>query len=157
MNGNHYKTFGINYNIMEESIIHERINDIIMEYSQLKEMENCDIEFLSLNDKGDIKVTIIGRDTGEGNVSWSRREIAERVIRFTEPLDFISDTITYPQVFGLHSKDIALDDLKMAYFDIYGYLVLDRDGGMEKFTVKDKNVEAVKEVLRVKLGKKFKG
>ena len=142
---------------MEESIIHERINDIIMEYSQLKEMENCDIEFLSLNDKGDIKVTIVGRDNGMGNVSESRREIAERTIRFTEPLDFITDTITYPQVFGLHSKDIALDDLKMAYFDVYGYLILDRDGGMEKFTVKDKNVEAVKEVLRVKLGKKFKG
>ena len=143
---------------MEESIIHERINDIIMEYSQLKEMENCDIEFLSLNDKGDIKVTIIGRDNGVGNVSESRREIAERTIRFTEPLDFITDTITYPQVFGLHSKDIALDALKIAYFDIYGYLILDHvDGSMEKFTVKDKNVEAVKEVLRVKLGKKFKG
>jgi len=27
---------------------------------------------------------------------------------------------------------------------------------MEKFTVKEKNVDAVKEILKVKLGKKFK-
>jgi hypothetical protein len=142
---------------MEEAIIHERINDIIAEYSQLKELENCDVEFLSLNDKGDIKVTIIGRDTGIGNVSDSRREIAERTIRFTEPLDFISDTIFYPGVFGTHSKDIALEALRIAYFDIYGYLILEHtDGSMEKFTVKEKNVDAVKEILKVKLGKKFK-
>ena len=135
------------YQLMEKRI--EQIND---EFAQLPQMDGCDITLETIGDKGDVKVTVVGNPDRPG-----RRKTAEKVFALHESLDSISDIFDYPDTFTPRSKDIGLKGLKMAYFDSLGYLMVERDGGTDKFKVKDSQKLEVTMILKEKLGNKFKG
>jgi len=128
--------------------IQNRIDAIIAEYAQLPEMENCELS-LEAKDNGDVDVILTGL-TKSG-----RKNIAERTIGAKEDLSFIADTIRYPDYIGRQSKDIFAKSVKMAYFDIDGYLVVDRkDGTTERTKIKEKHREEItKKLLSVLDGK----
>lgn len=131
--------------------IQERINQILDEYAQLPQIENCEPPELEvINEKGDIKVTIFGY-THDG-----RKKIAEKIIASTDSLEWIADTFNYPDYIGRQSKDIATEGLKMAHFDRDGNLIIVRDDSTEKFKIKEKHREEIVSNLKAKLGKKLK-
>lgn len=137
--------------IMNEQI-QERIDQILSEYAQLTEMGECEPPELEvMNEKGDIKVTIFGY-THDG-----RKKIAERLIKSTDSLEWISDTFAYPDYIGRQSKDIAPEAVRDAYFDQLGNLMVDHnDGSVEKFKIKERHREEITTKLKDKLGKKLK-
>jgi hypothetical protein len=137
---------------MTEMEIQERISQINEEYAQLKELINCEPPiFEAIGESGDIKVTIVGY------CKDGRKMSAEKVIKHNESLDWISDTFSYPAHIGLHSKDIALNGLECAYFDKFGYLMVEHDLSTEKYTIKpEEKRQEITELLKTKLGKKLK-
>jgi hypothetical protein len=132
--------------------IQNRIQAIIDEYSQLPQSEFCEPPmFEVLNEEGDIKMTLAGV------TSFGTRKTAEKVILATDDLSTISDTFRYPEYIGRQSKDIASDAVKIAYFDHYGYLIVEYiGGGTERFKIKEKHREEIIEKLKNNLGKKLK-
>jgi len=134
------------YQMMEKRI--EQINE---EFAQLSQMEGCEMTLETIGDKGDVKVTIIGKPDKP-----HRRNIVEKIFALHESLESISDIFGYPDTFTPRSKDIALKGLRMAYFDELGNLMVERDGGTDKFKVKDSQKLEVTMILREKLGSKFK-
>lgn len=130
---------------MEEYIMN-RINQIMDEYAQLKNLTDYDLTLEAIGNSGDVNITL-----KKGLITF------ERTIGYKEPLDFIADTFTYPDTFHPRSKDIALDTLKIAYFNELGRLVVEHDDSTEIFKVKDAQREEVKSILKEKLGNKFKG
>ena len=133
--------------------IKERMQDIINEYAQIVH-DIGDISLEHVGEDGDIKV-LLSKTTDKGN------RTAERVIAYDEPLDFISETFYYPNTFTPRSRDMSLEDVKMAYFNEFGDLIVVREssyfGTTEGFKVKHEQKDEVAEILKVKLGKKFKG
>ena len=129
--------------------IKERMQDIINEYAQIVH-DIGDISLEHVGEDGDIKV-LLSKTTDKGN------RTAERVIAYDEPLDFISETFHYPNTFTPRSKDMSLEGLVMAYFNDFGELIVERKDTLESFKVKSEQMDEVAEILRVKLGKKFKG
>jgi hypothetical protein len=99
----------------------------------------------AVGEKGDVKVTL-----------KKQGATFERTIKHDEPLDFISDTFFYPDTFSHHSKDISLHRLRMAYFNEFGRLVVERDDTTEVFKVQDRHRDKVTEILKEKLGKHFR-
>jgi len=130
---------------MDEFIMN-RIKEIMDEYSQLQELDKYDLSLEAVDDKGDVMATL-----KKGKTTF------ERLIHHDEPLDFISDTFEYPEYITPNSKDISLKGLKMAYFNEFGRLVVERTDTVEVFKVQDRHKERVTEILRNKLGKYFKG
>ena len=134
--------------------IKERMLDILSEYAQIIQDIEHEVTLEHVGEGGDIKV-LLSKATNYGN------RTAERVIGYDEPLDFISETFHYPNTFTPRSKDISLEDVKMAYFNEFGDLIVVREsscfGTTEGFKVKHEQKDEVAEILKVKLGKKFKG
>lgn len=129
---------------MEEYIMN-RINQIMDEYAQLKNLADYDLTLEAVGNSGDVNVTL-----KKGLVTF------ERTIGLKEDLSFISDTFSYSDTFHPRSKDIALNTLKIAYFNELGKLVVEHDDSTEVFKVKDAQREEVKSILKEKLGNKFK-
>ncbi len=129
---------------MEEHIMN-RIKEIMEEYSTLPQLDRYDLSLEAIGDKGDVNVTL-----KKGNT------VFERTIKHDEPLDWISDTFEYPEYITPNSKDISLHGLKMAYFNEFGRLVVERTDTVEVFKVQDRHKERVKDILKEKLGNKFK-
>jgi hypothetical protein len=133
---------------MTEMEIQQRITDIINEYSQLKQFDDCDLTLEVMDQQGNIKVSIASLKRPN---DW-----AERVITPTESLDFITDTFNYPNTYSVRSKDIVPKSVKLAYINSWGDLVVLHDDSEEIFKIKSTNkIEAEKE-LTLKLGSKFK-
>ena len=145
---------GLTLKEMDEyyQMMERRIEEINEEFAQLPQMDGCDLTLETVGTKGDIKATIIGNPERQ-----NRRKIAEKVFALHEPLDSIREVFGYPDTFTPRSKDIALKGLKMAYFDEWGNLIVERDGTTEKFRVKDYQKLEVTMILKEKLGSKFKG
>ena len=122
-----------------------RIQEISDEYAQLKELDRYDLTLEAIGDKGDVKVTL-----------KKQGATFERTIKHDESLDFISDTFYYPDTFSHHSKDISLNRLRMAYFNEFGELIVEREDSTEVFKVQDRHREKVTEILKEKMGNKFK-
>ena len=136
---------------MTEMEILARIDEINLEYTQLSQLKDYDLTLEAIGDKGDVKVTL-----RKGEISF------EKTIAPTDSLEWICDTFSYPEIFSLASKDIALDGLKMAYFDSFGRLVVERQAkgypsATEIFKIKDHQRDKIKELLREQFGSKFKG
>ena len=133
--------------------IQERMQDIINEYAQIVH-DIGDISLEHVGEDGDVRV-VLTKITDKG------KRTATRHIAYDEPLDFISETFHYPNTFTPRSRDISLEDVKMAYFNDLGDLIVEREsayfGTTEGFKVKHEQMDEVAEILRVKLGKKFKG
>lgn len=129
---------------MEEFIMN-RIKEIMEEYSTLPQLDKYDLSLEAIGEKGDVIVTL-----KKGNT------VFERTIKHDDPLDFISDTFVYPEYITPNSKDISLKGLKMAYFNEFNKLVVERDDTVEVFKVQDRHRERVKEMLKEKMGDKFK-
>jgi hypothetical protein len=128
-----------------EELIMNRIQEITEQYSELPQLEKYDLTLEAIGENGDVKVTL------------KKKGITfERLIKHSESLEWISDTFFYPDTFSHHSKDISLNRLKMAYFDIYGRLIVERDNTVEMFKVQDKHRERVMGILKEKMGNKFK-
>ena len=139
---------------MEEKDIQKRMDDIIVEYAALPQMNTFDLTLEVANENGDIDVTITGEDIkGDSRVGFR----AKKTIPFNDSLDFILDTFSYPNTFGPRSKDIVSTAVRVAYFDKLGYLMVEHDDSTEKFAVKEKNFGAVKAILKKNLKDKFKG
>jgi len=130
--------------------IKERMLDILSEYAQIIQDIEHEVTLEHVGEGGDIKV-LLSKATNYGN------RTAERVIGYDEPLDFISETFHYPNTFTPRSKDMSLEGLVMAYFNDFGELIVERKDTLESFKVKSEQMDEVAEILRVKLGKKFKG
>ena len=135
-----------------ETMMHNRIEEINEELAQLPQMEHCDVTLETVGDKGDVKVTIFASLDKEG-----RSNTVEKVFALHEPLDSIRDIVGYPDTFTPRSKDICLKGLKMAYFDEWNNLIVERDDTTEKFKVKNSQLLEITLILREKLGNKFKG
>lgn len=133
---------------MTEMEIQQRMTTIINEYSQLKQFDHCDLTLEAMDNQGNVKVTIVSVNRPQDK--------AERIIAPTESLEFITDTFCYPNTYSVRSKDIALTGLKIAYFDHWGDLIVERDDTTEKFKVKPINKQAVIDKLTKRLGDKFK-
>jgi len=132
-------------------MMNNRLEEINEEFAQLPQIEWCDMTLEVVGDNGDVKVTLIGNPEVIG-----RRTIIEKTFALHEPLESVRDTFGYPDTFTPRSRDISLKGLRMAYFDIYGSLIVERDDATEKFRVKDSHREEVSEILKRKLGNKFK-
>jgi hypothetical protein len=128
-----------------EDFIMNRIQEISDEYSQLEQLGVYDLTMEAVGEKGDVNVTL-----KKQGVTF------ERTIKHNEPLDFISDTFFYPDTYSPHSKDISLKGLKMAYFNEFGRLIVERDDTIEAFKVQDRHKDKVIEILKEKMGNKFK-
>ena len=122
-----------------------RIQEISDEYAQLKELDRYDLTLEAVGEHGDVKVTL-----------KKKGATFERTIKYNEPLDFISDSFQYPDVITPNSKDISLKGLKMAYFNEFNKLVVERTDSTEVFRVQDRHRAKVTEILKEKLGKYFK-
>lgn len=122
-----------------------RIKEIMEEYSALPQLDRYDLSLEAIGDKGDVKVLLKKGDT-----------TFERIIAIDEDLSFIEDTFYYPEYITPNSKDISLKGLKMAYFNEIGRLVVERTDTTEVFKVQDRHRERVKDILKEKLGNKFK-
>lgn len=131
-------------------MINNRMTAIINEISQLREMDDVDMTLEAVEPPGAVKLTLVGV------TSAGRRKTAERVIMPDESLDFLTDTFFYPNTITPNSKDIASKGVKMAYFDNYGDLIVERAEGTDKFMVKDKHRPEVVKKLKANLGNKFK-
>jgi hypothetical protein len=129
---------------MEEFIMN-RIQEISDEYAQLKELDKYDLTLEAIGEHGDVKVTL-----------KKQGATFERTIKHNEPLGFISDTFFYPDTYSHNSKDISLNRLRVAYFNEFGKLVVERDDSTEVFRVQDRHREKVTEILKEKMGNKFK-
>lgn len=129
---------------MEEFVMN-RIQEISDEYAQLKELDKYDLTLEAVGEHGDVKVTL-----------KKQGATFERTIKHDESLDFISDSFNYPDTYSHHSKDISLNRLRMAYFNEFGKLVVERDDTTEVFRVQDRHREKVTEILKEKMGSKFK-
>lgn len=135
-----------------EEQIRQRMDEILDELSQHEEFNDCYPTLEALGDKGDIRITLVGRPMMKG-----RRKLAEKVLAFNEPLTILQDTFNYPNVYGPRSKDFNAASVKATYFGPYGDLMVEHtDGTVEEFRVKHENLELVKEKLRANLGKKLK-
>lgn len=136
---------------MDELIMQERIEDIIAEYSQLPQLSDFDLAVTEVGDKGDVYVCL---SKGEHKI--------EKTFALTDSLEHVSETFKYSDNLTLRNCDLALNGLKMAYFDELGYLVFERERGndafgtTERFKVASKQKEAIVEILKVKLGNKLK-
>jgi len=135
---------------MTEEIMNERVNQIMDEYSQLPQMKNYDLTLEAIGYSGDVKTTL-----KRGDITF------EKIIAFSDDLKWISDTFYYPSTIYLQSKDIALDGLKMAYFDEFGALVTEREGRdhprtIERFKINPAQREEIKEKLKERFGNKLK-
>lgn len=129
---------------MDEYIMN-RIQEISDEYAQLKELDRYDLTLEAVGEHGDVKVIL-----------KKQGATFERTIKHDESLDFISDSFFYPDTITPHSKDISLHRLRMAYFNEFGNLVVERDDSTEVFRVQDRHREKVTEILKEKMGNKFK-
>jgi len=135
-----------------EEQIRQRMDEILEELSQHEEFNDCFPTLEALGDKGDIRITLVGRPKMKG-----RRKLAEKVLAFSEPLTSLQDTFNYPNVYGPRSKDFNAESIRAAYINLWGDLMIEHtDGTVEEFRVKSENLEAVKEKLRTNLGKKLK-
>jgi len=123
------------------------MQEIINEFSQLKQMDRFDLSLEALGD-GFIKVSVVDQHR--------QSDKAERVISPEESLSFISETFNYPDTFTPRSKDFALESLKMAYFNDIGRLVVEHEDSTEEFRVRPDQKKDVIEVLKRKLGDKLK-
>jgi hypothetical protein len=133
--------------MIEEMELQARMIQIINEYSTCKEFDRYDLSLEPEGVNGDVKVTV-----KKPGITF------ERTIKFKEDLKFISDTFGYPDYITPTSKDFALNQVKMAYFNEFGDLMVEHsDGSMEKFKVKATHKEKVIENLKHKLGNLFKG
>lgn len=137
--------------IMDESVMQERMIDIITEFSQLPQLDEFDLSVTEVGDKGDVHVCLT---RGEHKV--------EKIFALTDSLEHVSETFKYADNLTPRNCDMSLNGLKMAYFDELGYLVVERErgndafGATERFKVASKQKEAVVEVLKTKLGNKIK-
>ena len=122
-----------------------RIQEISDHYAELPQMDRYDLSLEAVGDNGDVHVTL-----KKQGVTF------EKLIKHNDDLDWISDTFSHPDTFSHHSKDISLNRLKTAYFDVYGRLMVVRDDSVEMFKVQDRHRERVIEILKEKMGNKFK-
>ena len=122
-----------------------RIQEISDEYAQLPQLDKYDLTLEAVGTHGDVKVTL-----------KKQGATFERTIKHNESLEWISDTFQYPDTFSHNSKDISLKGLKMAYFNEFNKLVVERTDSTEIFRVQDRHREKVTEILKAKLGKHFK-
>lgn len=127
---------------MDEMAINNRMTEIMTEFSQLKQLDDYDLSLESLDSTGNIKVLL----------KMGKELFAERIITPHESLDFIQDTFKYPETFHPRSRDMSLNGLKTAYFDVFGRLVTEREDAVEVFKVKDTQREEVWDILKTKLG-----
>lgn len=128
---------------MEEHIMN-RINQIMDEYAQLKQLNDFELTLEAVGNSGDVNVLL---KKGDFTI--------ERLIGYKEPLDFVGETFGYPNTFHPRSRDIALNSVKSAYFGDYGDLVVNHEDSTEVFKVKDAQRDEVKDLLKEKLGSRF--
>ncbi len=127
----------------------ERIQEISDQYAELPQLNDYNLSLEAVGEEGDVLATLIK----EGTI----RITFEKLIKHDDDLGFISDTFSYSDTFTPRSKDFASNKVKMAYFGIYGDLMVEHtDGTLEKFKVKDEQKEAVAEKLRRNLGNRVK-
>lgn len=134
---------------MNEETMQERIGEITDAYAVLPQMEYSDLTLEAIGSNGDVRVTI-SLDGIRGH-----KNTIEKTIKFKDSLDFITDTFGYPNTFTPRSRDIALDGLKTAYFDVFGYLIVEREDSQEVFKVKDSHRVDIEAILRDRIGDKF--
>jgi hypothetical protein len=129
-----------------EKLIMERIQEITEQYSELPQLEKYDLTLEAVGENGDVRATL-----KKGGTTF------EKLIKIDDDLGFIEDTFSYPNTFTPRSKDFAVDSVKMAYFGIYGDLMVEhKDGTVEQFKVKDDQKESIAKKLRANLGDKIK-
>ena len=123
-----------------------RIQEITEQYSELHQLENYDLTLEAVGENGDVKATL-----KKGGITF------EKLIKIDDDLGFIEDTFGYANTFTPRSKDFAADSVKLAYFGIYGDLMVEhKDGTLEQFKVKEEQKESVARKLRANLGDKIK-
>ena len=140
---------------MTEQEINNRISEILDAYAEVltDEIDTVTVDAVMKDDKptGDVNVYLSGVTT------YGVRKSAERVIGVSDDLHWISDLFHYPEYFGRQSKEIASESVKMAYFDIFGNLVINHsDGSVEKFKIRDEHRKEIVLKLKDNLGNKLK-
>lgn len=133
-----------------------RMDEIMAEYACLKQIGDYDIELQQVMKpiqgeyKGDVLVILKHLK----DISFR----AERVISYTEPLDFIAHTFSYTNTITPRTADVSLLGLQEAHFSESGNLILVHDDqSKEEFKVKKEHRVEVISILKDKLGNKFKG
>jgi hypothetical protein len=114
---------------MTEMEITQRMDDIIAEYSQLKEIAYFELSlspyYNKLNEVAGITVTLSNP---------GKTFIKERDIQNNESLDFIGETFHYPSTISSQSKPFHAESVKSAYFADDGTLMVVHKDSTERFT-----------------------
>lgn len=131
---------------MTQEEMEARINQINEEYALLPQLKDYDLTLEAVGDSGDVRVVI-----QRGKI------VFEKTFAPTDSLEAISATFGYSEYLTPLSCDIALNRLKMVYFNDLGRVVVERDDSTEVFKVKPHQRERVTELLKERLGNKFKG
>ena len=127
-------------------MINNRMQEIMEAYSELKEFDKYSLDMESLGENGDVAVKL-----HKPGVTF------EKTIHFKDDLLWIPDTFGYANTFTPRSRDFASESVRMAYFNLYGDLMVEHsDETMEEFRVKPDQMDAVVEKLKKNLGKKIK-
>jgi hypothetical protein len=132
--------------MQEEEMIQNRMQAIINEFGQLKQMDRFDLTLESMGD-GEIKVTLTDEKRPHDK--------AERIIRPDEDLSVIGDTFQYPATFSPRSKMFNVASVKDARFDKERYLIITHEDSTERFKVDSKHLREVNSLLKAKLGDKY--
>jgi hypothetical protein len=135
---------------MTEMEILARIDEINHEYSQLPQLKDYDLTLEAIGEDGDVKATL-----RNGGITF------EKTFGITDDLETIVATFGYSEYLTPLSCDLALNGLKMAYFNEYGSLVVERHGKdcprtVEIFKIKEHQRERVWELLAERLGNRLK-
>ena len=128
----------------------KRMDDITSELAQVKKIGAYNVFLTESHPRGNIQILLVSHKNKDVSLSW--------VIGYNDPLDHISDCLGYNNVITPRfANSLAVDGLKLAYFDAFGHLVLEHDdGSREEYKCEKKIREEITSILRERLGDKFK-
>ena len=120
--------------MLTEMDIHRRMDEISSEIAQIPQKYPIDITLEAIGTSGDVKVILSGQSGAK----------TERVISYKEDISHVRHAINNPETIS----DIKWDNLKEAYIDPLGYLIIVNKDATLRFKVPTDQKEHVNNIIK---------